>query len=575
MVSGIEMCHCRLYPPPPPPAQKFGILGSIWVANAQAWINVFFLLLPKLLITFYTSYRPESLYICRFSSALGYLITVRGMYQHPYLSTTQVLIHHPDTITKYTHIILDEIHEQSTDADFTMLVVRKLAVQAPDIKIIVMSATMQGELLVRYFEEVFNFREIASPYFVGAKRYPVKWFFIDQLHVLSTKERVYWHKAQVSAAITLKHLVETKPDEKLKNAITAKPLVTRYAQDVCTEVIISQANLGESVLVFLPGIAEIAAYYEHLIEELQGRDLAPYFAVFIMHSRVPLDDQKLAFEPPSDNKVHVILATNIAESSITLPMLRIVINFGIYHQLEYNSRRRISYLVKKWCSHASCAQRSGRAGRVFEGIVVHLFTEQFYNVILSEYDPPEILTAPLAKLVLQAKQFGAKLGIPLPSQFLSLAIEPPSLQQMGAALQDLADMGAIVSQPGEEVSEEAEITLLGHFSLSLPVDLVLSRLILYGICFGCGVDAIVMASSMCLTQDVFTLPSRVVIKADEQFGRLLRKSMDSRYQLDRGVYSDAITMCYLFREWITWRNYKLMERRKNKDGKIPNGTHVW
>ena len=466
----------------------------------------------------------------------------------------QALVHNPNMIQKYTHVILDEVHERSTDADFAMLVVRTLVSNAPHVKIIVMSATMQGSLLVSYFEEVFDYDQVASPYFVGAKRYPVETYFIDNLDTLAEKKRDFWSVAQNEAALKLQFLVNSRPIEKLKNALSAIPFVTPFAQEVCTEVIVSQADLGESILVFLPGIAEIAHYYDCLTSELSARNIEDNFSVFVLHSQVPLEDQKEAFVTPLSNKIHVILATNIAESSITFPKLRIVLNFGIYRQLEYDSKRHISRLVKKWSSHASCAQRAGRAGRVFEGTAVHLFTQQFYEVVLPEFDPPEMLTAPLAKLVLRAKQIGSLLGIPSPSNFLSLALNPPSLHQMEAALQDLANLGAVASDTDREVSELAEITLLGHFSLSLPVDLVLCRLILFGIFFGCPIDAIVIAASLSLSQDVFSLPSRVIVKEEEQFSQMLFKSMEARFFYDEGSYSDAIMVCNLFREWIVWLN---------------------
>ena len=472
-------------------------------------------------------------------------------------------------IQKYTHIILDEVHERSIDADFAMLVVRSLTAKNPDVKIIVMSATMQGPLLVSYFEEMFKCEEVASPYFVGVKRYPIRSFFMDTLDVLAEEKRDFWNVAQNKAAATLRNLITSRPKEVLKTVLSSIPQVTQFAQDVCTEVIISQANLGESILVFLPGIAEISHYYECLTEELIARDIENHFSVFVLHSQVPLEDQKEAFDTPLSDKIHVILATNIAESSITFPKLRMVINFGIYRQLEYDSKRRISCLVKKWSSHASCSQRAGRAGRVFEGVAVHLFSRQFYEVVLPEYDPPEMLTAPLAKLVLRAKQIGTLLGVPSPSSFLGLALNPPSLQQLEAALQDLADLGAITSDIGQEVSEEAEITLLGHFSLSLPVDLVLCRLILFGIFFGCPIDSIVIAASLSLSQDVFSLPSRVLIKDDQQFCKMLLRSMESRFFYDEGSYSDAIMVCNLFRGWIAWLNASC-----NKPKPLPKHTLV-
>ena len=422
-----------------------------------------------------------------------------------------------------------------------------------------MSATMEGHTIANYFEQTISFTEIADPYFVGAKCYTVDQYFIDELDQLVDMKKPAWSEWQSSASSTLKGLVLQQPPENLQEALSRPPSVTLFAQNVCTELIISQANLGEQILVFLPGISEIATYYDVLNTILEIREIKDHFLVFVMHSQVPFEDQKEVFRPPPPNKAHVILATNIAESSITLPKLRMVINFGIYRQLEYNSKRHMSQLTKKWCSQASCAQRAGRAGRVFEGVAVHLFTKRFYWVIIPEFDPPEILHAPLAKLVLQAKQIGTKMGIPLPSEFLSQAVDPPSLEQMELALQELASFGAIVSRPGSPVSEEAEITLLGRFALTLPLDIEFSRLVLYGIFFGVPTDAIVIAAAASLSQDVFNMPTRMIIKEDTVFSQSLKRSMRSRCYFDGGQYSDPIMVCNLFREWINYRNRCAME----------------
>ena len=468
-------------------------------------------------------------------------------------------MHNPSMILRYTHIILDEIHERSTDADFALIIVRKLVATSDNLKVIIMSATMEGHTIANYFEQAISFTEVADPYFVGTKRYTVDQYFIDELDQLADTKKPAWSEWQSSASSNLKELVLQQPPENLQEALGRIPSVTVFAQKVCTELIISQANLGEQILVFLPGISEIATYYDMLNTVLEIQEIKDHFLVFVMHSQVPFEDQKEVFRPPPPNKAHIILATNIAESSITLPKLRMVINFGIYRQLEYNSKRHMSQLTKKWCSQASCAQRAGRAGRVFEGVAVHLFTKRFYWVIIPEFDPPEILHAPLAKLVLQAKQIGTKMGIPLPSEFLSQAVDPPSLEQMELALQELASFGAIVSRPGSPVSEEAEITLLGRFALTLPLDIEFSRLVLYGIFFGVPTDAIVIAAAASLSQDVFNMPTRIIIKEDSVFSESLKRSMRSRCYFDGGQYSDPIMVCNLFREWIDYRNRCAME----------------
>ena len=468
---------------------------------------------------------------------------------------TQVLIHHPAAIQWYSHIILDEIHERSTDMDFAMLVIRKLVAESRSQKIIIMSATMQGNLLVKYFEEQFHFSKVSSPYFVGAKRYPVQTYFMDELDSLA--DASYWHQRQDIACKALRAMVKTMPRENLKAAMKSVPMVTDMATSLCTYIIVSQCKLGESILVFMPGISSISKYFESFHEWIEENKLANHFRVFILHSQVPLEDQKDAFKDPPSDIVHVILATNIAESSITLPKLRMVINFGIYHQLQYDQKRRISCLKKKWCSHASCAQRAGRAGRVFNGVAIHLFTRQFYEIILPAYDQPEIMNSPLARLVLQAKVIGGKLGMSSPSEFLCSAIERPSLEQMESALNDLAELGAITSSGDGSVNEEADITLIGYFSLSLPVDLVLSRLILFSIFFGIPFEGITIAASLSLYQDVFTLPSRIVIKNASAYSYKLKNSTESRAYFDRGQYSDSVMVCNMFRDWIEFRNSHL------------------
>ena len=469
-------------------------------------------------------------------------------------SSPQALIHNPSMILRYTHIVLDEIHERSTDTDFALIIVRKLVASSNNLKVIIMSATMESHAVAAYFEEMVNFTDVADPYFVGAKRYHVERYFIDELDRLADVERDVWNNWQTTASVNLKNLILKQPPENLQDALMETPRVTDFAMTVCTELIISQANLGEQVLVFLPGISEITTYYDRLMTAMETRNLSNHFAVFVMHSQVPFEDQKEVFKPPPASQAHVILATNIAESSITLPRLRLVINFGIYRQLEYNSKRHMSQLTKKWCSHASCAQRAGRAGRVFEGVAVHLFTKRFFWVIAPEFDPPEILHAPLAKLVLQAKQIGSKMGIPSPSEFLSQAMDPPSLEQMELALKELASFGAIVSLPGLPVLEEAEITLLGRFALTLPLDIEFSRLVLYGIFFGIPTDAIIIAGAASLSQDVFSLPTRMVLKEEATYGDSLRRSMKSRYYHDGGEFSDSIMVRHMFREWIEYKN---------------------
>ncbi len=495
--------------------------------------------------------------LCDFiSTQPGTLITLFGYGSYMYLIIyffLQMLLHNPEMIQTFTHIILDEIHERSISTEFTLLVIRKFAVEYPEMKILLMSATLQGPLFVSYFDQVLPHTVIAKPYFVGATRFKVETYFLDNITQLTDKMTV-WHDKQLQAASNLHTLISSMPKKSAYDLRKTRPAVTELALSVCTMLVVNQGNKGESILIFLPGIGEILSYRDRLLHELQDRDIGHYYSCFVLHSQVPLEEQTEVFSDPPPNKVHIILATNIAESSLTLPKLRLVINFGLYRQLQYDSTRGLSCLRKLWCSQAACAQRTGRAGRVFDGAIVHLFTLRFFQIVLPEYTPPEIVTAPLSKLVLQAKSIATKLGMSTPSEVLSQALEPPSLEQMETALQDLANLGAIVSHPQKRLEETASMTVLGDFCLSLPMDVDLCRLVLYGIYFGVSTEAIVIAAELSQTVDVFTLPTRCIITDKDEFRAAMARSLDTRIKYDGGHFSDHLMVCQMFRDWIDCRN---------------------
>ena len=450
------------------------------------------------------------------------------------------------TNCSYTHIILDEIHERSTEIDYALFITRKLAVKFPHLKIILISATLQGSLFTEYFRKLLGHGKVSDPYFVGIKRFPVKVFFIDQLdELVSPREDKEQH-----AAMTQLQILVSKLEENAVKLLPYAPEVTPFTEKVCMNLIISQPRPGDAVLIFHSGLGDINEFCNSLHKKLLKLGVRDRYRLFIFHPQVQSEDCNEAFL--KSLKRTIIVANRGVESSLTIPNLRLVINFGINKEMMYNSAKRISELSRQWCSRASCIQRGGRVGRVCEGTAVHLFTEEFYET-LPDFGPPEIIRVPLAKTFLRAKDIGPQLGIPLPSRLLSMVIEPPSFVQFSTALHDLAEYGAIAHSPQQNISEKADVTLLGKFSLSLPLDLNLCRLVLLGILFGCPLDGIVIAAATAMYQDVFSRPMKVIINDLHRFCHSLNTSTFSRIRYDDGYYSNPIMILNMF---IVWLKYK-------------------
>ena len=453
------------------------------------------------------------------------------------------------TECSYTHIILDEIHERSTEIDFALFIARKLAVTFPDLKIILVSATLQGSLFIEYFRKELGHDKVADSYFVGIKRFPVKVVFIDQLDELVSPRKDKTQRAAVNHLQLLARQLENNTAERLPFA----PEVTPFTEEVCANLIISQLSPGEAVLVFHSGLGDINEFCNNLHDKLRRLEVRDKYRLFIFHPQVESEDQDEAFLEPLEGTANIIVANRGSESSLTIPYLCLVINFGINKEMIYNSAKRCSELSRQWCSRASCIQREGRVGRVCEGTAVHLFTKEFYET-LPDFGPPEIIRVPLAKTVLRAKDIGLQLNIPLPSHLLSMVIEPPSFVQFSTALHDLAEYGAIAHGPQQKISEDADVTLFGKFSLPLPLDLNLCRLVLLGILFGCPLDGIVIAAASAMYQDVFSMPIKVLMNDLLRFCHSLTDSTFSRVKYDDGCYSNPIMVRNMFIEWLQYKS---------------------
>merc|ERR1719188_950305 len=191
-----------------------------------------------------------------------------------------------------------------------------------------------------------------------------------------------------------------------------------------------------------------------------------------MHSMIPRQEQEEVFNEVPKDSCHIVLASNIAESSLTLPSVCAVVDLALRRTIQYDTRRLMCCLVTTWCSQSSCKQRSGRSGRTMPGRAVCLVPRRFFESQMPLFDPPEMLNAPLTKLYLQAKQLCTTLAaqaervvlppdvymdVTAPKALLNEVVQPPSMALLEAAISELAAVGCLTTP-----TEEAEITPLGR-----------------------------------------------------------------------------------------------------------------
>jgi HrpA-like RNA helicase len=263
----------------------------------------------------------------------------------------RLLANHPKRFDKVSHLIIDEVHERSVETDLLCLLCRRLLHANDRIRLVLMSATLASKLYQEYFDVP------QPPLKVGARRFPVAEVFLDELErTFSLHPKV---KRHVTSMITECRRMKCKELPPLKYMEDLYPVVAHIAMIV--------GRPGTSVLVFVPGMNEIVAVTEE-IEKLCV-DGVKYNCMPI-HSDIPFEDQLDAFKTPGANEVNIIIATNAAESSVTLPAVDSVVCTGLCKQIIYNETSHRQMLLPTWISRASATQRAGRTGRLRPGTVL-------------------------------------------------------------------------------------------------------------------------------------------------------------------------------------------------------------
>ena len=441
-------------------------------------------------------------------------------------------------MNEWTHVILDEVHEREEDMDLVMLICKKLLLtNSRGTKLILMSATMDHRTFVDYFSVSHPELSICEkPAFLpvgnNAKQQKVHEYYWGDLR--GDLKKMY------GKDFTMPDFHLDTPQLSIEAVRTCKMLLIKFDQ-LERETLerykgpVQQKTPPGAVLIFLPGIQEIKQVRDFLVDDgdEDGSRDGPEWKCIPLHSSIPWEECNSVFERVLPNQRKIILSTNIAESSITIPDIGYVIDFCLTKNMTSDPETNYPRLMLQWASTAQLTQRKGRAGRVGEGRVYRLVSRDFIKHLV-QYHSPEIQRVPLTKVVLDVKL----LGMGSPKELLALAISPPDLLSMRRTVVALKEIGALLTTvEGLQCREDGDLTVLGEIIAKLPVDVRLGKLIVLGHIFGVLEETIVIASGLS-GKPIFAAP----------FDKRVEAYKGKLFWAD-GSFSDCLAILKAFQEW--------------------------
>ncbi|KAK9473238.1 P-loop containing nucleoside triphosphate hydrolase protein [Dipodascopsis tothii] len=372
-----------------------------------------------------------------------------------------------------SHIFIDEVHERSLDSDFLLIILKRLLRRLPALKVVLMSATVNAEMFSDYFGGAAHVN-------IEGRTFPVRDLYTDDILRLTGftpsmahRERRPVRSLEFAESREAAHAVS---DEDIGRMIFALGDGINYDFVRATVDYIDRTadDPAGSILIFMPGTLEIS----RTIASLAGR----YHALPLHAALLPAEQRKVFFAPPKGLR-KVVVATNIAETSITIPDVIAVIDSGKVKETLYDQHSNLTRLVETWVSQAAAKQRRGRAGRVAAGTCYKLFTRAIESSKMPLRQSPEICRTPLEQLYLMVKGMHVRDA----AGFLSEALDPPDVMAIETARTTLVQVGALDDAT-------SELTALGRHLAQVPADLRCAKLLVYGAIFGCLEVAVVMAS---------------------------------------------------------------------------------
>lgn len=554
------------------------------------------------------------------------------------------LTHNPSILTEYTHIIIDEVHERDIDSDFILILFKLFLNKFPDLKLVLMSATINAELFARYFAQAeinavasktadsYNsgiaIPESSRADFKQEKAELKTWANFDYSEVeVKDTWRDLGRKPEPSEPG--KADLEERRRRELENLPMATILaISSHRKYLIREVYLNELNGFENfysatlaglqdftfnkkravlivevatvaiklvdylhrnersivfptkkidnggILIFMPGLNEIT-YFIQMMRENLSQDVLSELEIIPLHSTIAQIYENDVFSYKRGVR-KVIVSTNIAESSLTIPDIIFVIDFCLTKEFRFDVKVKTERLDLTWASKASCRQRTGRTGRVCDGISFRLVTKGFYDNVLDPFNEAEMLRVPLDKVVLKICVLheeiekkndpinekvvgGARKSANLeqvndvflsiaknifcsPGFVLEIAIEQPTKDQIEFAMRYLEENGCFIVTDRKKL--QGRITFLGRVYSDFPCSLAVVKLLLYGALFGCFEEALTIGVMANHPKSIWQPAAGKALQLDvlEFYKRLDR--------LSEGEFSDHILYLNMFRDWL-------------------------
>lgn len=453
----------------------------------------------------------------------------------------------------FTHILVDEVHERSVETDFFLLLLREVLFARPSIKIVLMSATLEANKFSSYFSSINGKRMDVQVISIPGRAFPVNHLYLKDViafcgyrmkpgdpfskksHIKGTKSKYGPEPPQDATLPVYKWRASlTDEDESIpssedesgfedtpsESVLTPLPSCDPKNPDVERTVgLIDQQKINldlismlvnridvegrrrnemGAILIFLPGAADIIALIRKLKSDLGANRVAP----LPLHSNLSPEDQKRVFERASVGVRKIICATNIAETSITVEDVTVVIDTLRAKQMNYDTLNRCSVLEENFISRAEAQQRAGRAGRVSSGTCYRLVTKGVFEDRLIAQPVPEIQRVGMESLVLNALSILPNPEVKEdPTTLFAKALDPPRKSFVECAVTTLIELGALrVGEHGSDdpnaVRKRVELTALGRHLSRLPTDSRIGKLLIYGATLGCLDVALTICASV-------------------------------------------------------------------------------